>query len=101
MLIGPWLVGSITMSRPGVNAADLLDERPDEEQQLLQRHELAERHQVHLLIHAGDRSVLPNEERGVVVRLRLVIDLIAAEQQLDARLAHERREFSRRRPCRP
>ena len=90
VLIGPWLVGSITMSRPGVKPPDLLDERPDEKQQLLQRHELAERHQMHLLIHAGDGAVLPDEERGVVVRLRLVIDLIAAEQQLDAGLAHER-----------
>ena len=90
VLIGPWLVGSITISAPGVNASGLLDQRPDEEQQLLQRHELAERHQMHLLIHAGDRAVLAHEKRRVVVRLRLVIHLIAAEQQLDARLAHER-----------
>ena len=77
------------MSRPGEKTADLLDERPDEEQQLLQRNELTKRHEVHLLIDAGDRPVLPNEKRGVVVRLRLVIHLIAAEQQLDTRLAHD------------
>ena len=71
--------------RPG-----LLDERADKKQQLLKRDELTKRHEMHLLIHAGDGAVLPDEERGVVVRLRLVVHLIAAEQQLDARLAHQR-----------
>ena len=45
---------------------------------------------MHLLVHVGNRAVLPDEKRGVVVRLRPMIHLIAAKQQLDAGLAHER-----------
>ena len=67
-----------------------LDDRADEEQQPLERHVLAERHQVHLAIHRADRAVGLHEKGGVVVgacgELRAAapvdrLDLIAADEQ--------------------
>ena len=64
-----------------------LDQRSCEEQQLLERHVLAERHEVHLPVRSDGRAVGADQERGIVVLvwqampvLDAPLNLIADEQ---------------------
>ncbi len=76
----------------------LLGQGRGEEQQLLQRHVFAKRHQMHLAVNAGRRPVRSNDERRVVVpHRRSALDLIAAEQQRDSCLAGQRPQLHRAR----
>jgi hypothetical protein len=86
--------------RPRREVRHRLDQRRDEEQQVLQGHVLAERHEVHLAIDARGSAVGRHEEGGIVVPVTPVrgalprhkghrLDLIAPDQEGGARLARQ------------